>query len=187
MEHIQHIRLSGHAEAFPLTASAHDALLRYLADARQALTMDPDADETVRDLEASLGEQMRHMIDSSGRPVDDTNMQDLLSDSGVVQSQEGASGQSAAQLRGPFWCRIDQGKWFGGLCLGIATRGDFRVDWVRTIAILCALFTAGLAGIAYLALLPFVPRVNTIEEYRQLRDTPRTQSPLGMIAERESD
>ncbi len=57
------------------------------------------------------------------------------------------------------------GKWFGGLCLGIAVRGDFRVDWVRTIGIFLALVTGGLIGIVYLALLLFLPRVETVDEY----------------------
>ena len=173
MESLHHIRLSGHAEPIPLSAAAHERLLRYLADARRALASDPDGDETVRDLEASLAEQLRQIVDSSQQPVDDPRMEALLSAAGVVPNQGGSAAQAVAPARGPFWCRIDQGKWFGGLCLGIAARGDFRVDWVRTIAILLALVTAGTAGIGYLAVLLFVPRVETVAEYRQLRDAPR--------------
>jgi len=36
-----------------------------------------------------------------------------------------AVGQRPA--RAPFWCRINEGKWFGGICLGISARGGFRV------------------------------------------------------------
>ncbi len=61
----------------------------------------------------------------------------------------------------------------GGICLGIAARGSFRVDWVRTVAILLLLLTGGPLGIAYIALLPFLPPVTTVEKYRRLCDTPR--------------
>lgn len=173
MEETKHIRLSGHIDAVALTAAAHERLLRYLAEARAALIADPDADETVRDLEASLGEQLRPLTESSGKPVDDAQMRRVLSEAGAVESQHPTTDTHDGPPRGPFWCRIDHGKWFGGLCLGIAARGEFRVDWVRTIAIFLALITGGLIGVVYLALLLFLPRVETVEEYRRLVAAPR--------------
>lgn len=175
MEQTRHIRLSGHADAVALTDAAHERLLRYLAEARAVLNVDPDADETIRDLEASLGEHLRALAASTGKPITDTAMVGVLSEAGAVETQNPQDNIPSGPPRGDFWCRIDQGKWFGGLCLGIATRGQFRVDWVRTIAILLGLVTAGLVGIAYLALLLFLPRVESTEEYQRLRDEPQTQ------------
>ena len=170
MEETKHIRLSGHVDAIALTAVAHERLLRYLAEARAALIADPDADETIRDLEASLGERLRALVESSGKPVEDAEMARVLSEAGAVEIQHPTDERYPGPPRGPFWCRIDQGKWFGGICLGIAARGEFRVDWVRTIAIFLALITGGLIGVVYLALLLFLPRVESVEEYRRLRD-----------------
>lgn len=175
MPHTQHIRLSGHAEAVALTDEAHQSLLRYLADARTALTGDPDADETVRDLEATLGEKIREIIGSTETPLSDAHMSQILAEVGTVTSQHPTAGRSSAPPRGDFWCRIQQGKWFGGLCLGIAARGSFRVDWVRTVVLLLALVTAGLLAIVYLALLLFVPSVESVDEYRRMRDQPHPQ------------
>ncbi len=173
MENTRYITLSGHAEAIPLSSTAYEGLLRYLADARQALSADPDGDETVRDLEASIGVKMRGALDASGAPINDTTMGRLLAEAGTIPRQPDTVGHTRPPSRGPFWCRIDEGKWFGGLCLGIAARGGFRVDWVRTIAIFLGLVTGGLIGLVYLVLLLLVPRVDNLEEYRRLRDAPR--------------
>ncbi|MFI7026235.1 PspC domain-containing protein [Micromonospora sp. NPDC049900] len=58
---------------------------------------------------------------------------------------------SGGRPRGLFWCRINEGKWFGGVCLGVAAYGEFRVDWLRTVALLLTLFTGGLLAVAYLS------------------------------------
>lgn len=168
MTQIQHIRLSGHTEAFALTQEAHTRLLSYLSDSRAALGFDPDADETVRDLEAALGDRLRELIGVTGAPVQDAGMTALLAEVGVVAGKVSPETVASGPARGPFWCTINQGKWFGGLCLGIATRKNFRVDWVRTVALLLALLTAGVLGVVYLVALLFVPRVESIEEYRRM-------------------
>ncbi|MBE1877829.1 PspC domain-containing protein [Myceligenerans pegani] len=175
MESTKHMRLTGHADAFAVTHAAHERLLRYLAEARTALTADPDGDETIRDLEATLGDRLRAVLESSGGPVDDTQMARVLVETGPVQSHHPVGDPSPGRpLRGPFWCRIEEGKWFGGICVGIAARGEFRLDWVRTVVVLLMLVTAGFIGLVYLALLLLLPRVETVEEYRRLRDTPRS-------------
>lgn len=124
MVETKHIRLSGHADALPLTGAAHERLLRYLAEARAVLIDDPDVDETIRDLEASLGEHLRALVASTGDPITDTAMRNVLSEVGDVETQNPQKNTPSGPPRGDFWCRIDQGKWFGGLCLGIATRGS---------------------------------------------------------------
>ncbi|MFI7080042.1 PspC domain-containing protein [Micromonospora sp. NPDC049903] len=71
------------------------------------------------------------------------------------------------------WCRINEGKWFGGVCLGVAAYGEFRVDWVRTVVLLLTLFTGGLFAVAYLVLMLVLPVVPTVAEYERRRDAPR--------------
>lgn len=171
MEATKYIRLSGHAAPLPLSAPACERLQRYLAAARAQLVADPDADETVRDLEASLGEQFRVLVDTGGAAVDDDQMARILGETGPVRSQHPVP-PTGSRARGPFWCRIDEGKWFGGLCAGIAARGEFRLDWVRTMAILLLFLSGGLIGVGYLAVLPFLPRVATVGEYRELCAAP---------------
>lgn len=175
MEHVAHLRLSGHADAFSLAPPAHERLLRYLADSRLALNADPDRDETVRDLEAALGEHLRLILGETGGPVDDAQMARVLAEIGTVESQQPPDDRSSSRPpRRSFWCRIGEGRWFGGICVGIAARSDLRLDWVRTIAIFLMLVTGGLIGFVYLGLIVVLPHVATVEEYRRLRDSPRS-------------
>lgn len=173
MEQTKHIRLSGHTDAIALTAAAHERLLRYLAESRTALTADPDGDETVRDLEAAIGDRLSLVLDLGEGSVDDAQMARVLAETGTVRNQHPTGDPSPGRPpRGRFWCRVEEGRWFGGVCVGIAARGDLPLDWVRTIAILLMLVTAGLIGFVYLALVLFLPHVETVEEYRRLRDAP---------------
>lgn len=175
MEPTTHMRLSGHAGAFPLTPAAQQRLVQYLADARAALAADPDGDETIRDIEAGIGDRLVE-LDAAGTPIDEAQMRAVLTEAGPVKVDvkvERTTTQRGAAGRGPFWCRIQEGKWFGGICLGIAARGGFRVDWVRTVVLLLALVTGGFLGLVYLVLLLFLPPVSSVEEYHRLRAAPR--------------
>jgi len=160
---VEHIALSGHAGAFPLTADAKQLLVTYLADARSSLGADADADETVRDIGTSIGDELRHTLDGGPDEIDVIVMSRILTDAGPVET-----GQASRDGRAPWLCRVQQRKWFGGLCLGLATRSDLRVDWVRTFAIFFLLITGGLLGVAYLVSLLFVPRIETVEQYKAL-------------------
>ena len=80
------MRLTGHQKPFRLTPSAHRELLSYLANARDELADDPDGDETVRDLEASIGDQLSALGDN---PVDAGQMRSTLNQVGPVVSEPG--------------------------------------------------------------------------------------------------
>jgi phage shock protein PspC (stress-responsive transcriptional regulator) len=54
-------------------------------------------------------------------------------------------------------CRIDEGKTISGLCLGVGTRAEARVDWLPTVAFFLLLLTGGLLGVAYLIALLLLP------------------------------
>ena len=159
------IRLTGHVAAFPAAPAARDALRRYLDDARRSLHSDPDADEIVRDLESAIGDRLSTLPRDA--PVTGARMAAILAELGPVGPGP------AAGSRGRFWCRIDEGKWFGGVCLGIAAYGGFRVDWVRTVVLLLTLLTGGLLAVPYLVLLLFLPAVPTVTDYERRRDAPR--------------
>lgn len=169
------IRLTGHVAAFPATVEARHALRQYLDDARHALRSDPDADEIVRDLESAIGDRLSALPGSGEAAVTGARMATLLAELGPVGPAPARTGppSEAGRSRGRFWCRIDEGKWFGGLCLGIAAYGGFRVDWVRTVVLLLTVFTGGLLAVAYLVLLLVLPVVPTVTDYERQRDSPR--------------
>ncbi|MHA4947884.1 PspC domain-containing protein [Micromonospora sp. SD19] len=167
------IRLTGYVAAFPATPGARDALRQYLDDARRALRTDPDADEIVRDLESAIGDRLSARTASGDDAVTGARMTAILAELGPVSPARPAPPSVQGRSRGRFWCRINEGKWFGGICLGVAAYGEFRVDWVRTVVLLLTLVTGGLLGVAYLVLLLVLPVVPTVTDYERQRDAPR--------------
>ncbi|WFE36213.1 PspC domain-containing protein [Micromonospora sp. WMMD975] len=165
------IRLTGHVAAYPATREAHDALRHYLDEARRALRGDPDADEIVRDLESAIGDRLGALTGPGHEPVTGAQMATVLAELGPVSPARPAPPSPAeGRPRGRFWCRIDEGKWFGGVCLGIAAYGGFGVDWVRTVVLLLTLLTGGALAVPYLVLLLLLPVVPTVADYERQRD-----------------
>jgi phage shock protein PspC (stress-responsive transcriptional regulator) len=96
---------------------------------------------------------------------------DISLSSAVFAAQFGrlVSGQKPSHVtKAPILCRIDEGKAISGLCLGLATRAEARVDWLRTVAFFLLLLTGGLLGVAYLIALLFAPRIRTVSDYQVL-------------------
>lgn len=166
------IRLTGHVAAYPATREAGDALRQYLDNARRSLRSDPDADEIVRDLESAIGDRLSTLTGSDGGSVTSVQMAAILAKLGPVSPTLPAPPPTKGRSRGRFWCRINEGKWFGGVCLGIAAYGEFRVDWVRSVVLLLSMVTGGLLAVAYLVLLLVLPVVPTVTEYERQRDAP---------------
>lgn len=166
---MDHITLSGHAGVFPLTPDAKRRLVTYLDRARTAVRENPDGDEIVRDLETGIGDRLQAALDSGATVVDEQTVDGILDQSGPIEA-----GAEPPRFRSaPVLCRIEKGKQIGGLCLGLATRTELRVDWVRSIAVILGLFTGGLLILVYLVTLFFVPRLQTVEEYRDLIEQDR--------------
>lgn len=170
MGELTHIRLSGHAGAFPATREAEAALQRYLDRARTELRSDPDRHDIIRDLESAIGDHLDAEWAAQRAPLTASRMTALLSMLGPVESTRPSATFAGTAVRGRFWCRITRGKWFGGICLGVAAYGEFRVDWVRAVVLLLTLLSGGLLAVVYLILLLVLPVVPSVEECAQLRD-----------------
>ncbi len=162
------LQLSGHATVFSVTPEAKDRFERYLGQARAALHGDPDRDEIVRDLEASIGDHLTVAGVEDGTPIALDRMEAVLSEIGAIPEYH----EPDVEPRGRFFCRIRDGKWIGGVCLGLAAYGGFSVRWVRLAAVVAALFSLGVAVLLYLVLLLVLPEVPSVEEYERRRDTP---------------
>ena len=178
MDELNSLRLSGHAAPLPLTPAAQATLQRYLDQTRAGLRSEADADEIIRDVESAIGDHLMDLRATNTHPVSEEQMSAILTEIGPASPTHGASPEpvDAALPRGRFWCRIEDGKWFGGICLGLAAYGSFRVDWVRTVVLLLTLFTGGILAVVYLILLLMLPVVPTVAEYEHLRDGPRTRT-----------
>jgi phage shock protein PspC (stress-responsive transcriptional regulator) len=166
---MDHMTLTGHAAVFPLTPDAKRRLVTYLDRASTAVREDPDGDEIVRDLETGIGDRLQAVLDAGATVLDEQTVYGILEQAGPIETEAGAPRFRSA----PVLCRIEKGKQIGGLCLGLATRTELRVDWLRSTAVILGLFTGGLLILVYLVTLLFVPRLQTVEEYRNLIDQDR--------------
>lgn len=155
------LSLAGHAGAFALTPEAKRLILDYLDRARESTSADPNGDETVRDIETAIGDRLYAVL-SGGDEIDGASATGILNEFGPLDAQDGG----LMNRKAPLLCRIEEGKQISGLCLGLATRTDLRVDWVRSIAVILGLLTAGLLVLAYLVALLFAPRLQTVSEYQ---------------------
>ncbi|NPC95522.1 PspC domain-containing protein [Nocardioides sp. zg-DK7169] len=182
----QHMRLAGHARVFVLTDDAHAELLDYLDRARTALCAEPESDETLRDLEASIGDHLEPFYATPDTAVDEDQMLTILDQAGAITPDPASHPQPSPQ-RGPFWARITEGKWLGGACLGIAARGGFDAAWVRGISVGAAFLVAGVLAplgegipmllfiaatvLGYLVLLLALPPIKSVREYQRISGT----------------
>lgn len=169
MQTVIHVGLSGHAATFPLDEDAYASLRAYFERARSGLVRDPDRDEILRDLEQSIGDKLAVLPRAGGQVIAGSEVDAVLGQVGTVDPGSG-SGQArqAPSMRPRRFCRIEQGKWIGGVCEGLAVRSGIRVDWVRTIFILAAVFTSGLMVLVYLALVLALPALQTRDEYEDM-------------------
>lgn len=173
MQTVTHVSLSGHSTPFQLDQDAYQLLWSYFERARSRLKRDPDRDEVLRDVEQSIGEKFVALLAGRDRIITGHEVDSILAQIGMVDLDNGAS-----QVREPRGfrprrlCRILEGKWFSGVCVGLAEYSSIDVDWVRTIFVLATVFTGGVVILIYLALMFVLPVVQTHDEYEAtLRST----------------
>lgn len=164
-----HVGLSGHATTFLLDEDGYGSLRSYFERARSKLGSDPDREEILRDLEQSIGEKFVVLSPSGGRVIAGNEVDAVLGQVGTVDPGSGNGRERhGLPMRPRPFCRIAQGRWIGGVCAGLAIRSDIRVDWVRTIFVLAAVFTGGIVVLVYLALVFALPVVQTRDEYEDM-------------------
>jgi phage shock protein C len=167
MQTVIQISLSGHSTPFPLDEDAYRDLQAYLERARARLRRDPDRDEILRDLEQSIGEKLASLRSAdNNRVIGRKELASILDRIGAVETGNGDAGaQPAHQDRPRRLCRIEEGKWFFGVCQGLAAYSSIGVDWVRAIFVIVSVFTGGIPILIYLVLMFALPVVRTYDEY----------------------
>ncbi len=175
MQTVTHVSLSGHSTPFQLDEEGYQSLRSWFARARSRLKRDPDRDEILRDLEQSIGEKFVALLHSSDRVIDAAEVAAVLRQVGTVDLDPGNEPpRHASPFRPRRLCRILEGKWFSGVCVGLAAYSSIDVDWVRAIFVIATIFTGGVVILIYLALMFVLPVVQTHDEYEA---TLRASSP----------
>lgn len=175
MQIVTHVSLSGHPTSFQLDEKGYQSLRSYFARARSRLKRDPDRDEILCDLEQSIGEKFVALLHSGKRVIGAVEVDAVLRQVGTVDLDNGSHPARDAQpFRPRRLCRILEGKWFSGVCVGLAAYSSIDVNWVRAIFVLATIFTSGFVILIYLALMFVLPVVQTHDEYET---TLRVSSP----------
>jgi phage shock protein PspC (stress-responsive transcriptional regulator) len=166
MKTVIQISLSGHSAPFLLDEDACKILQAYLERARARLKRDPDREEILRDLEQSIGEKFAQ-LHAESRVINAREVDSILTQVGAVDTGNGEPAAGPAQFGVPRrLCRIEEGKWFFGVCQGLAAYSGISVDWVRAIFVIVSVFTGGIPVLIYLVLMFALPVVRTHAEYR---------------------
>jgi len=84
---------------------------------------------------------------------------------GAVDTGNGDAAEPLQFSRSRRLCRIDEGKWFFGVCKGLAAYSSISVEWVRSIFVIVSVFTGGLPILIYLILAFVLPVVPTHADY----------------------
>ena len=173
MQTVTHVSLSGHSTPFQLDEDGYQSLRSYFERARSRLKRDPDRDEVLRDVEQSIGEKFVALLAGRDRIIAGHEVESVLAQIGMVDLDNGPGPAREARSFTPRrLCRILEGKWISGVCVGLAVYSSIDVDWVRTIFVLATVFTGGVVILIYLALMLTLPVVQTHEEYEAtLRST----------------
>ncbi|HET9818433.1 MAG TPA: PspC domain-containing protein [Rhodanobacteraceae bacterium] len=167
MQTVTHVSLSGHSTPFQLDEDGYQSLRSYFERARSRLKRDPDRDEVLRDLEQSIGEKFVALLRGRDRIIAGHDVDSVLVQVGKVDLDIGTSPSREAQsFRPRRLCRILEGKWISGVCVGLAVYSSIGVDWVRAIFILATVFTGGVVILIYLGLMFALPVVQTHDEYK---------------------
>lgn len=169
---MDHLTLSGHSDAFPLTKDAKSLLLTYLRDARAATADTPEDDEMIREIETDIGDRFRTLLDGGAQQIDRTAVAAILEEIGPLETDP-----PDLPRRIPWLFRVDEGRWFGGLCLGLATKFDLDSDWLRTFAFFFLLLSGGALGLVYLVALFLAPRIASVDAYQALLARTRRPRP----------
>lgn len=161
MHKVINIDLVGHANPYRVHEDAYDALSAYLDHARSRLADDPDQAEVMSDLERSIGAKLTDRLGSDDRILTVGDVTVVLDEVGSVGAHDGQpTAMVADRPRRRRLYRIREGEEIAGVCTGLATYSEIRLDYIRTIFVLLAIFSGGIFVLVYFAIafvLPVLP------------------------------
>lgn len=168
MQTVIHATLTGHATAFQLEEDAYRSLQAYFDRARTRLRRDPDHEEIIRDLEQSIAEKLVQLLRGENRVIRRHEVEAVLEQVGAVNAGNGEAPGSTSSTVPPAQrrrlCRVEEGKWFFGVCQGLSVYSSIAVEWVRALFVIVTVFTGGIPILIYLVLMFVLPVAQTRAE-----------------------
>lgn len=168
--------------AYQLEETGYDALRAYLEAAGERLRQNPDREEILSDIEASIGEKFRGRLNAHKNVVTAAEVAAVLAEMGPIEdgsahasAESSANGEKArhsdaargatADGRGPVkrLYRIYDGAMVSGVCNGLGAYFGIDPTIIRVLFVLLALGW-GAGVIAYFVLVVVVPVAKSPEE-----------------------
>jgi len=156
--------------ACQIDEDGYEALRRYLEDAERALAGNPDRTEIMADLEQAIADKCRLALGQYKTVVTAAQIERILKEMGPVVASvaEPAAGTASAApsstQRPRRLFRIQEGKFWTGVCNGLAAWAGVDVVWVRLAFVLLTIFSSGFCLLVYLVLIFVMPVAETPEE-----------------------
>jgi phage shock protein PspC (stress-responsive transcriptional regulator) len=159
--------------ACQIDEDGYEALRRYLEDAEHALAGNPDRAEILADLEQAIADKCRLVLGQYKTVVSAAEIERILNEMGPVVpaagdsgsgSTPGSAGVAPTARRARRLYRIQEGKFWTGVCNGLAAWAGVDVLWVRLAFVLLTIFSSGLWLLVYLVLIFLMPVAETPEE-----------------------
>ncbi len=168
--------------AYQLEETGYDALRAYLEAAGERLRHNPDREEILSDIEASIGEKFRGRLNAHKNVVTAAEVAAVLAEMGPIEDDMAAGDRAAGAAReakpdreeprtaggggaGPVkrLYRIYDGAMISGVCNGLGAYFGIDPTIIRVLFVLLALGW-GAGVIAYLVLVVVVPVAKSPEE-----------------------
>jgi len=173
------INLNG--KAYQLEEAGYAALKEYLDAARAALAQNPDESEIMADLEQAIADKCDARLSPHKNVVTLSEVEAIIKAMGPVEggAEREAAREAAEKKEGPKaprrLYRILEGKWFSGICAGLAAYFDVDVVVVRGLFVLLTIVTGGVWIIPYVVFSFVIPAARTEEEFAEAHgETPLT-------------
>lgn len=175
------ITVSLNGMAYQVEEPGYDLLNRYMDRSEARLKTNPDRAEIMRDLEQSIGEKLASFLGPNKSVISEEEVESVLKEVGTVDTGEEETGNdpktaSAAGQEYRRLYRIKEGQKIAGICTGLAAYADLKVDIVRLIFILLAVFSVGIFVLIYIAMMFLVPVAYTPEQQAEARGTALNES-----------
>lgn len=178
MDRVITVNLAGNA--FQLEDAAYSALKDYLDHAERALSVNPDREEILHDLEQPIADRLRGYLHAHKSVVTGTEMTQALSAmgpvEGVPEAPQAAAGAQSEDSWGPRrrLFRLRDGAVFAGVCTGLAAYTRLDVALVRVGVVVGALFAPWFFVVSYVVGMFAIPSANTSEEWSAAHGLPAT-------------
>lgn len=161
MNKITGINLNGNA--YQLEEPGFVTLSKYLAQAKERLSGNPDQQEIMADLEQAIADKFQRFLSAHKSVITEAEVETVIQEMGPVGGENEA--QTEPPASGPKRLyRIPKGEMIAGVATGLAAYFDIDVVIVRLIMVVLTIITSGGFIFGYILAWIIIPPARTQEQ-----------------------